>query len=227
MMLIGLMFSAFLLGLAGGLHCLAMCGGLCSAMGRPSAQEPFHGISAARALQIGRVLGYTLAGALAGGLVQTVAWASEHAVIFKPAWVMLHAAMLAWGLILFFFARQPLWAQSVAGPTWKRLDWVKASSRRSIFLGMGWVILPCGLLYSALLIAGLSGGIWQGAAVMLAFVMPTVAWLLGAHWLIGHLSLVRDARTQQWARRLAGLALAAGAAWALWQHAAHGIQTIC
>jgi uncharacterized protein len=226
-MLIGLMFSAFLLGLAGGLHCLAMCGGLCAAMGQPLAKGQRGGFHAGSALQIGRVLGYTLAGALAGGLVQTIAWASDHAAMFKPAWVMLHAGMLAWGLMLLFLARQPLWAGSVASGVWKRLDWVKAASHRRVLLGMGWIMLPCGLLYSALLIAGLSGGVWQGAAVMLAFVMPTVAWLLGAQWLLAHLSIVRDARTQQWARRLAGFALAAGASWALWQHAAHGIRTIC
>jgi sulfite exporter TauE/SafE len=88
-------------------------------------------------------------------------------------------------------------------------------------------MLPCGLLYSALLLAGLTGGYWQGAAVMLAFVLPTVVWLMGAQRLFAYLTLFRQPSAQQWTRRLAGLALVVGATWALWQHAVYGIRAIC
>ena len=38
--------------------------------------------------------------------------------------------------------------------------------------------MPCGLLYSALLVAALSGGAWQGALSMALFGVGSGIWLL-------------------------------------------------
>jgi sulfite exporter TauE/SafE len=38
--------------------------------------------------------------------------------------------------------------------------------------------MPCGLLYSAVLVAALSGGAWQGALSMAAFAVGGAVWLL-------------------------------------------------
>ena len=40
--------------------------------------------------------------------------------------------------------------------------------------------MPCGLLYSAVLVAALSGGAWQGALSMAAFAVGGALWLLAA-----------------------------------------------
>ena len=226
-MLIGLIFSAFMLGLAGGPHCMAMCGGLCASFRGSSSLHDTVAWRSDGALQIGRVLSYTALGAAAGGLVETMAWASEHLVLFKPAWVLLHAGMLAWGLMLLLLARQPIWAERAAQPVWQKLQRMHRTPLRSAILGTSWALLPCGLLYSALILSGLSGGVWQGALIMLAFVLPTCMWLMGATWLAGCMKLLWRPRQQQWARRFTGLLLVGGSAWALWQYAAHGIRALC
>ncbi|MFM7331271.1 MAG: sulfite exporter TauE/SafE family protein [Brachymonas sp.] len=226
-MLLGLIISALLLGLAGGPHCLAMCGGLCVSLRGTSSPWEAGAWRSDGTLHAGRVVAYAALGAGAGGLVQTMAWASDHLALFKPAWALLHAAMLAWGLMLLVLARQPMWAERAAQPVWRQLRRMQQTPLRSAMVGTGWALLPCGLLYSALILAGLSGGVWQGALIMLAFALPTCLWLMGATWLAGGMQLLRQPREQRLTRRFTGLLLAAGSAWALWQHAAHGIRAMC
>ena len=56
--------AALLTGLLGGVHCVAMCGGIATGLSA-SAGKP--GLGNAFALNGGRVLGYTVAGAIVGG----------------------------------------------------------------------------------------------------------------------------------------------------------------
>jgi uncharacterized protein len=222
-MLAGLLLSALLLGLTGGVHCAAMCGGMCAAL-NPSPRTPNRQrtqIWALYGLHAGRMLSYASLGALAGGLVQGLAWAYTHAALFKPAWALLHAGILSWGLTLLVFARPPAWWRSVTTPAWQAIRWAAQSPGRSVLLGIGWGVLPCGLLYSALMLAGLSGGPGQGALVMLVFAAPTVGWLTAWRWL-SHRWI-----PQPWLQRLAGLMLTTAALWALWLHATQPATIIC
>src|SRR5690606_33119260 len=57
--------AALLTGLLGGVHCVAMCGGIAVGL---SAQSGKPGLGHALALNGGRVLGYTFAGVIVGGL---------------------------------------------------------------------------------------------------------------------------------------------------------------
>jgi uncharacterized protein len=225
-MFASLLLAALVLGLAGGAHCLAMCGGVCSAFGIPSSGQVSTHRFSVLGLHTGRILAYLALGAFAGGLVEGMAWASEFVMLVKPLWAVLHAFMFAWGILLVLSARQPVWLQRVTSPVVHRIHWARASPWRSGFVGLHWVFLPCGLLYSALLLAGLTGSAWQGAFVMLAFVLPTMLWLLSMPLLF------KSARwgsvwMQAQMRRLVGLVLAMGAAWALWQYASHGMRIIC
>ena len=58
------LLAALLTGLLGGLHCAAMCGGIATGL---AASLPKPGLGPAFALNGGRLLGYTLAGAIVGG----------------------------------------------------------------------------------------------------------------------------------------------------------------
>jgi sulfite exporter TauE/SafE len=51
--------------------------------------------------------------------------------------------------------------------------------------GMAWGWTPCGMVYSMLALALVSGSALRGAAVMLAFGMGTLPNLLAASWLLG------------------------------------------
>ena len=93
--------------------------------------------------------------------------------------------------------------------------WVNAPGG-SLAAGFAWALMPCGLLYSAVLVAALSGGAWQGALSMAAFALGGAAWLIAGPWLwrLGqqHVNGLRA----QWGTRIAGLMLIGVAAWALW-----------
>ena len=57
--------SAWLAGLLGGVHCVAMCGGIATGFGASARRA---GIGDAALVNAGRVAGYALAGAIAGGI---------------------------------------------------------------------------------------------------------------------------------------------------------------
>ena len=61
------LISVFLVGLLGGGHCIGMCGGIVGAvsMSLPQAKPKLHFLAAYNA---GRILSYSLAGALAGAV---------------------------------------------------------------------------------------------------------------------------------------------------------------
>ena len=73
--------AAFLVGLLGGVHCLGMCGGIVSALtfSLPAAQRnhPATLLPILLAYNTGRIGGYTLAGAWAGGLGAAV-WSMKR-----------------------------------------------------------------------------------------------------------------------------------------------------
>ena len=85
--------------------------------------------------------------------------------------------------------------------------------RAPFVLGAGWALMPCGLLYSALLVASLTADAVEGAAVMALFAFGTSISLTAGPWLMLRL---RQARSGAWAIRLAGLALLLSSGWALW-----------
>jgi uncharacterized protein len=215
-MLWGLISAAFLMGLLGGPHCLAMCGSACAGLGQFGARR-------FGAFQIGRMLGYAALGALAGLFVQTLAWFSDNLTLLKPAWMLMQVGVMAWGLVLLAFARQPVWIQHTSSWVWGKVRCAGSSVGGSFGLGAAWALLPCGLLYSAVLLAGLSGGIWQGALVMLSFASATVLWL---SWLPKLWLRLREWR-QGLGQRLAGLLLVLASGFAIWMNFTTGAKLLC
>ena len=84
--------------------------------------------------------------------------------------------------------------------------------------------MPCGLLYSAVLVAALSGSPWDGALTMALFALGSSVSLLLGPWL---LLRRRGGASGAWGIRLAGLALAATSGWALWMGLAHNAAPWC
>ena len=84
--------------------------------------------------------------------------------------------------------------------------------------------MPCGLLYSALLVAALSGGVLDGAMTMALFALGSSVSLLIGPWLLLRL---RGGGRGEWGMRLAGLALVVTSGWALWMGLAHDMAPWC
>ena len=71
--------------------------------------------------------------------------------------------------MLLIYAKQPIWIDRLGRQIWqyvKRLAQVRGGV---LLTGVLWAFMPCGLLYSAVLVASLSGSPVQGAISMAAF----------------------------------------------------------
>ena len=224
-----LLATALLMGLAGGPHCVAMCGAACAAMGG-SAADKAHGNRSLWLFQFGRLAGYSAMGALAAASMQGLGWLSVYSASLRPVWSLLHVAAALLGLMLLVQARQPVWLELGARHVWSRIR--SAVNRPGkpdspavpLVLGVAWSMLPCGLLYSALLVAALSANPAQGAGVMALFAVGSGLSLMAGPWLWLRL---RGPGSGQWAIRLAGAALLASSAWALWMGLVHDAAPWC
>lgn len=224
--LISLASTALLMGLVGGPHCVAMCGAACVGLGQAAGARKNQAIFT---FQVGRVLGYAALGALAAASMQGLGWLTVQSAALRPVWSLLHVAALVLGLLLLFKAEQPLWLERVGRGIWQR---ARAFGQRSgsapLLLGMLWALLPCGLLYSALLVAALAGSVATGAIVMALFALGTSVSMVAGPWL--WLRLRGDAAFGGHGSlgvRVAGAALALSAAWALWMALAQNAAPWC
>lgn len=204
--------TALFMGLVGGPHCVAMCGAACAGIGRAAGSRS---TKALWTFQISRMVGYALLGAFAAGTVQGLALLSTQTITIRPLWTMFHAAAFLLGLTLIWRARQPAWIETLGQVVWRkaRPALIRLGGKAPVILGVAWALMPCGLLYSALLVASLSAHVWEGALIMALFCAGTSVSLTAAPWLLLRL---RGAASGYAAIRLAGLALAATSGWALW-----------
>jgi sulfite exporter TauE/SafE len=220
----GLAGTALLMGLVGGPHCLAMCGAACGGVVRGVGANPARGMWT---FQGGRLLGYSIAGAAAGLAVQSFAWLSSHTAALRPAWTLFHLAVLAWGLMLLAQARQPQWVESAGRGVWRKVRPLAQRRGGLLVTGALWTFMPCGLLYSALLVASLSGGPLQGALSMALFAVGSGISLGLAPAALRKLQDVGNHLRKDSGTRIAGGLLAATAAWALWMDVAHRVAEWC
>jgi hypothetical protein len=180
--------------------------------------------------QLGRVVGYAVLGGLAAASLQGLGWLTVQSAALRPVWSLFHVAALVLGMVLLVQARQPVWLESGARAVWARARSFAGTSGRGapLVLGSLWALLPCGLLYSALTVAALTGSVGAGALVMALFALGTsVTMLLGPLlWLRLRGSPVGPV-SGQWGVRLAGVALAASSGWALWMALAHNTAPWC
>jgi len=220
-----LALTALLMGLAGGPHCLAMCGVACAGIGRAAQKQTGgQGTSAMLLFQLGRIIGYSTLGALAATTMQGVGWLSTQSAAFRPLWTLLHIVAFMVGLLLLWRGEQPIWLEEVGRGIWRRVQSATAHLKLrhggAMLLGALWALMPCGLLYGALLVAALSSSPLEGAAVMSLFALGSAVVLTIGPWvwlrLRGAQTMNSGSGSGAWGVRLAGLALAASSSWALW-----------
>jgi sulfite exporter TauE/SafE len=194
-----LLGAAFLTGLLGSVHCVAMCGAFAASCTRvPRGLPGWHA---------GRIGTYALLGAFAG--------AAGH-LLPGPSW--LPAAVAAALLLWFALALAGLVPEPRLIP--RRLT--NAASRAAhstspaaqVAFGIANGFLPCGLVYSALSISVALADPARGALAMVAFGAGTVPALSFAA-----LGLRRLVMTSLWRRRVFAVLVLAAGAWAIWTRA--------
>ncbi len=162
--------AALIAGLVTSIHCVGMCGPLaCTFCPRGSARAALTGLTTYHG---GRLVSYTLIGALLGVLGASAAW------LFSGA----PTRLLPWAFALFFllialglekripipaFASRWLGKVHQAGRT-------LGPVRLGGLLGLATPFLPCGPLYFAAGVALFSGSALRGATLMAAFAVGTI-----------------------------------------------------
>lgn len=207
--------AALLLGLAASGHCLVMCGGISAALGIATVKDA-SGRPRPRLLvgyQLGRVASYALAGLLLGGVFGGLLGLLDTDNLRRSLRVVAAGALLLGALVAFgsvreigFGAGRRLWSH--VAPLGRRLLPV-TTLPRSFAFGMVWGFMPCGFVYTVLLIATVQLDAARSALTMAAFGLGTLPAMLlasfGAQRFAGF-----SARPA--ARRIAGSALLASAA---------------
>ena len=213
-----LLIAVFLGALVSGWHCALMCGGIAAAIERPMALEaPLRAKSELFYLQLimhfGRVTTYVLLGALAAA-VGVVVWQQNLIPIQRPLFALTSLILILMGIRLLTLSKSDRllggkWLTSKIATYWSKYLGRMASGPSRWFSGMLWGLVPCGLVYSVLPLAFLSGDVLTGAGLMLAFGLGTLPNLL----LISKFSAALTQFGQyRWVRYLAAsLLLTAGA----------------
>ena len=179
--------AAFVLGLASGVHCIGMCGGIVGAF---SSQGVVQGpLQAARRepsmallglFNTGRVASYTAAGALAGIFGSAGAYAAHLIDIQMVFFVLANLALVLIGLHLAGLSPMLALLERLGAPLWRLIQPAAAkllpanTPLRALAAGTVWGWLPCGLVYGMLATAVAAGSIAGGAMTMLAFGLGTV-----------------------------------------------------
>lgn len=194
--------SAFLIGLLGGVHCVTMCGGIVGALNlAPRRVIPLQvqGNAALTATSLsggamplhlaysgGRIASYAVAGALVGGVGGVAALAESMLPVQMLLGVAANVLLVALGLYLAGFGALIARLERAGSSLWRRVApfgrrFLPADTPgRAFAVGAVWGWLPCGLVYSVLATALMSGGAAQGGAVMLAFGLGTLPNLVAA-----------------------------------------------
>ncbi len=204
------LFSLFLTGLLGGVHCLGMCGGIVAAlaMQQPGTAPPLRHYLA---YNLGRIASYAAAGALAGLLGSGSLLLQDMLPVRQGLYAAANLLLIALGLYLAGLWQGVTVIERAGGLLWRHLQPLTGrflpvrSSLQALALGALWGWLPCGLVYSVLIAALASGSAAKGALVMLAFGLGTLPNLL-AMGLFAH--RLRGLLQQLWLRRAAGLSVA-------------------
>lgn len=191
-----LLAGILLASLLGSIHCAGMCGPFTCLYAGPRGDAPKFGTHAA--YNGGRLVSYVVLGTIAGTIGARVDDLGRFAGVAHLAAIIAGCLMVAWAAatigstfgmrVPFSFA--PDWARRTLGGVL-----ISASRQpaevRALLVGLLTTLLPCGWLYTFVVVAGSTGSALAGATVMAVFWIGTVPMLLaigvGAARLLGPL----------------------------------------
>ncbi len=193
-------FSAFIIGLLGSGHCIAMCGGITTMLtsALPSnkydknQQIPVNNqnqdtpqtskLTLVICYNIGRIASYSIIGAIVGF---TGSIAAKNIGMPLAGLRMFSAVFIV--LLGLYLGQWLMWlnrVETLGKRLWKYISPLAqkvipvSSPTKALSLGAIWGWLPCGLIYSTLTWALASGSLVTGAGIMLFFGLGTLPALL-------------------------------------------------
>lgn len=175
-------FSAFIIGLLGGGHCIAMCGGITTMLTSALPQDKTSHIPYVLSYNIGRILSYSFIGAIAGFTssiaIKNLGFPIIALKILAGVFLILLGLYIGQWLMWLTkveYIGKKVW--QVLSPFSKKLIPIN-SVKKSLLLGTLWGWLPCGLVYSTLTWSLASGNAVDGALIMTFFGLGTLPALL-------------------------------------------------
>ena len=203
------LLAALLLGLAGGGHCIGMCGGISAALslGVPQGRRAiFYSLG----FNLGRILSYAFIGALVG-------FASQ--ILQLNQYIGLSLWLAGFMLVLMGLSIGQWWqgvrkVEALGKFIWRWLQPLTKSLlpikslTHAFALGGLWGWLPCGLIYSSLIWASSAGDWHSSSMLMLAFGVGTLPANLATGLLAQQLRVVLSKSISQ--RILGGSLMALG-----------------
>jgi uncharacterized protein len=168
--------------LLGSVHCAGMCGGFVAIAG-DGTRGKARWVSQL-SYNAGRLLSYTVLGALAGSLGRAVDLAGNAAGIGRVAALVSGSLMILWGMGALLETQ----GVRVFRGRWtlpRRVTSALASVRRlpaawrGLVLGLSTTLLPCGWLYAFAVTAAGTASPAQGALLMAAFWLGNLPVMLG------------------------------------------------
>jgi uncharacterized protein len=205
---------AFTLGLVSSLHCAQMCGPIVLALSLPlsTARRQQH-LLAHLSYHIGRLVTYSILGAVAGLTGQTLGLAGKLAGVENSGAILAGALMVLTGLLMLDLLPTLAWQRfdplrflmGFFKPLGSRLASTSIPSKFTLGLCLG--MLPCGLIYAALFKAMATGTAVAGASTMLAFGLGTTGALLAIGLLSSAFSIRLHAPLRTWGIKTAALSV--------------------
>jgi len=193
------LLSAFIIGLLGSGHCIAMCGGITTMLtsalpasikskqqilvnNQKSPLKNCNKTTLVVCYNIGRITSYSLIGAIVG-LTGTVA--AKNIGMPLAGLRMFSAIFII--LLGLYIGQWLMWLnriEALGKHLWRYISPLSSkvipvnSPSKALSLGFVWGWLPCGLVYSTLTWALASGSMLTGAGIMLCFGLGTLPALL-------------------------------------------------
>jgi len=181
--LVAALTAALLAGLLGSAHCLGMCAGISGLFAvNASVANVRQQLPLALTYNLGRVLSYAVLGIIVASFGSVVVRASPSMAgglrILSGVIIILVGLKVAFDLRLL----NPI--ERMGSTLWARIAPLAQSLvpvtnlPRALGLGIVWGWLPCGLVYSVLLIAATRASSADGAMIMVAFGIGTMPAML-------------------------------------------------
>lgn len=177
---------------------MGMCGGIATGFACATDQARFRSVLI---FNFGRLISYSLLGLVAGFLIGQIS--PQLSLIQTSLRLLAGALMVAMGLHLSGRWNGLLQLEKLGMPIWMRIQPLLKSIRakdipaQSLWIGLLWGLLPCGLIYSTLIwaAASTSGAPLQTATIMFAMGLGTLPSMLSVSF-VG-LQIMRSAAFRQ------------------------------
>ena len=171
--------AAFVTGLLGSAHCFGMCGGLSGLFAvNANAASLQRDIPMAITYNLGRILSYAFLGILVAAVGQSIVGGVPK--LTGPVRLFSGLLIVIVGLQVAFNWRVLAPVEKAGARIWNRIAPAAkgllpvTSMPKALGLGLLWGWLPCGLVYSVLLLAATTANPAAGAVAMLAFGVGTM-----------------------------------------------------